>query len=65
MAKKTVHIKNESIGWRLYTEEDVRRVNAIRVRCCKSSYGIDRNRPVSSKPYSASDLNSAWKKVSK
>ena len=47
----------------LYTIEDVRSVNAMRVHCCRTSGGswnVDHSRP-----YTAKEINGAWKKISK
>ena len=54
---------DKMIGANLYTVEDVRSVNAMRVHCCRTaggSWSVDH-----SKPYTAKELNSAWKKAKK
>ena len=50
----------------LYTIEDVRHVNAMRVKCCKSSYEAWHVKTEKILHYySAKELNDAWKCVSK
>ena len=54
---------DKMIGANLYTVEDVRSVNSKRVHCCRAtgdSWEVDH-----SNPYTAKDLNSAWKRVKK
>lgn len=50
----------------LYTIEDVRVVNAMQVRCCKSSSGVCHCKSESGiASYTAKELNEAWKGVLK
>ena len=49
----------------LYTIEDVRRVNELRVKCCKEAHSVVRSKTAIRVSYSAESLNSAWKKVNK
>lgn len=66
MARKLHHIVPRKTSRQLYTVDDVKRVNAARVGCCKSYSGIDHGLQKSAKSlYSAGALNSAWKKVKK
>ena len=54
---------DKTTSMHLYTVEDVRSVNAMRVHCCRTaggSWSVDH-----SKPYTAKELNSAWKKAKK
>ena len=47
----------------LYTVEDVRSVNAMQVHYCRAaggSWSVDHSKPITAK-----ELNSAWKKVKK
>lgn len=49
----------------LYTTEDVRSVNDLRVKCCRESRSVVHSKTAIRVLYSAETLNRAWKKVNK
>lgn len=50
----------------LYTIEDIRHVNAMQIKYCKSEYMASRVQVgKGSRHYSAAELNAAWSSVSK
>ncbi len=62
MAKRTFsQMVNHSTHSHLYTVDDVRRVNDMRVRCCKSSHGVEQSKCLFMKSYTVEELNHAWK----
>ena len=61
--KTTIGSWEKTKAGHLYTVEDVRSVNAMRVHSCRLS-GSSSN-VYHSKPYTAKELNSAWKEISK
>lgn len=65
MAKISVSVTSQRTSSHLYSIDDVKRVNEIRVKSFSSSYGIDRFKPKVSNTYSLNKLNDAWKKISK